>query len=277
MCRRRILLRCHKVSRMIRIQGRRAGTHHELPSQFPGSTDCFSSVPGLGSVPALYSSIKGELGLIDPDWGSYPSEWRSLSALWLRVDAALAKTGRGDLTIVEINSMSIPGNVKDWLMSKKMSRDAHPPDSGFGKVWTDFLANLPVSKWAKKPCILQEQWCRPGKTGVVLFLLGIHWQAKYSATGNDWNRNVERIQQIFNIILTDPTLCVTQICSFTMLFTIIIIGNAQSADGKTISHPEALRRSSGSRICLLRSLVLYTRCGLRSTHSPNIPICYLEM
>jgi hypothetical protein len=213
------------------------------------------------------------LGLIDPDWGSYPSEWRSLSALWLRVDVALAKTGRGDLSIAEINSMAIPSDVKDWLISKKMSRDAHAPDSGFGKVWTDFLKDLPVSKWAKTPSILQEQWCRPGKTGVVLFLLGIHWQAKYSATGNDWHRNVERIQQIFNIIFTDPTLCVAAISTLTSLLTIIIAVNAQSAEGRMITHPEALRRNSGSR---LRSLFLHTRSGLSSAHSLNISFGLLK-
>jgi hypothetical protein len=61
--------------------------------------------------------------------------------------------------------------------------------------------------------------------------------------------------------LTDPTLCVTGICPLTLLLTIINIGNAQSADGKTSKHPEALRRSSGSRICVLISLFLHKQCG----------------
>jgi hypothetical protein len=149
--------------------------------------------------------------------------------------------------------MLIPSAVKDWMMSKKMSQDAHPPDSGFGKVWTDFLAGLQMSKWAKKQNILQEQWCRPGKTGIILFLLGIHWQAKYSATGNDWYLNVKRVQEMFNIILADPTLHVIVLFLLTCMLTLILTVNAQSAGGKMITHPEALRRNNGSRQCLFRS------------------------
>jgi hypothetical protein len=187
------------------------------------------------------------LGLIDLDWGSYPAEWRSLSTLWLRVEVSLAKTGRGDLSIAEVNSMSIPSAVKDWMMSKKMSQNADPPGSGFGKVWTDFLAALPMSKWAKQQDILQEQWCRPGKTGIVLFLLGINWQAKYSATGKDWYLNVKRVEEMFNIILADPTLHVIVLSPLTCMLTLILTVNAQSAGGKMITHREALRRSNGSR------------------------------
>lgn len=134
-------------------------------------------------------------------------------------------------------------------MSKKMSQDAQPPDSGFGKVWTDFVAGLQMSKWAKKHDILQEQWCRPGKTGIILFLLGIHWQAKYSATGNDWYSNVKRVEEMFNIILTDPTLYAIVPSPFPCMLTFNLTVNAQSAGGKMTTHREALRRSNGSRKC----------------------------
>jgi hypothetical protein len=45
-------------------------------------------------------------------------------------------------------------------------------------------------------------------------LQGIHWQAKYSAAGNDWHWNVKLVDQIFNIILADPTLYVISLLSF---------------------------------------------------------------
>lgn len=175
------------------------------------SANSSGSTHGLSSVPALYSSIKGELGLIDPDWSAHPSEWRSLSALWLRVEAALGKTGHNDLSIAEVNGTSLPQSVKDWMLSKKLSQDAHPPDSRFGKIWTDFIAGLPLSEWQEKGSILQEKWCRPGKTGVVMFLLGVYWQAKYSGAGNDWISNVQRIDAVFNLILANPNLYVVPI------------------------------------------------------------------
>jgi hypothetical protein len=155
-----------------RIQNprKKAGAYDEVSFHLSSVHWWKYSAHGLSSVTALYSSIKSELGLIDPDWTSYPSEWRSLSLLWLRADVALAKTGCGDLSIAEINRLSIPADLKDWMISKKMSRDVHPPDSGFGKVWTAFLADLSIPTWAKGGSILQEEWCRPGKTGIVLFL-----------------------------------------------------------------------------------------------------------
>jgi hypothetical protein len=146
------------------------------------------------------------LGLVDPTWCSYPPEWRALCTLWLRAEAALSKTGLSDLKVTQINTISLPDDIKTWMLNKKISEDGPLPSNDFGKIWTDFLSQRKISEWQDTKDILQEPWCRPGKTGIVIFLLGIYWQAEYSGTGKDWHRNVQRVDNLFNIILSNPAL-----------------------------------------------------------------------
>lgn len=150
--------------------------------------------------------MKEELGLVDPVWSSHPSEWRNLCTLWLRVEGALAKTGRPDLTTKEINDLMVPPDILHWMLGRKLSQDHPLPDESFGNVWTTFLSGLTVSDWERTSTILEEVWCRPGLTGIVFFLLGTYWQAEYSGTGKDWYNNVKRVEQIFHIILSHPEL-----------------------------------------------------------------------
>lgn len=156
----------------------------------------------------VYSGLKEELGLVDPVWSAQPSEWRSLCTLWLRVESALGKTGRPDLTIQEIGDLIVPPDIIAWMLGNKLAEDHPLPDGGFGAIWTTFLSGLPTSEWGKSIDIIKEMWCRPGPTGIVFFLLGTYWQAEYSGTGKGWYTNVKRIEHIFNIILDNPALYV---------------------------------------------------------------------
>ena len=151
-------------------------------------------------MPVVYSGLKHELGLVDPVWSSHPSEWRALCRLWLRVEGSLAKTGLPDLTRRELNDLTVPPDVLNWMINTQLSQEHPPPDDGFGKVWTTFLSQLAVSDWETTSDILEEMWCRPGQTGIMFLLLGTHWQAEYCRTGKDWHKNVKHVESIFNII-----------------------------------------------------------------------------
>ena len=166
------------------------------------------SIHGLASVPAAYSAIKQELGLVNPVWSSHPAEWKRLCTLWLCVEGSLGKTGRPDLTNQEINNLAVPPDIVNWMLRKKLSQEHPQPDGGFDKVWTTFLSRLAISDREKTSDILQEMWCRPGHTGIVFLLLGMHWQAEYFGTGKDWHRNVKCVEHIFNIIISHPSLYV---------------------------------------------------------------------
>ena len=113
-----------------------------------------------------------------------------------------------DLTNQEINNLAVPPDIVNWMLHKKLSQEHPQPDGGFDKVWTTFLSQLAISDREKTSDILQEMWCRPGHTGIVFLLLGMHWQAEYFGTGKDWHRNVKRVEHIFNIIISHPSLYV---------------------------------------------------------------------
>lgn len=128
--------------------------------------------------------------------------------LWRRADALLAKTGRGDLLIKEIRASTLPITLKDWLYSKIMHTDASAPEESFGKEYTYYLERLPWNTMTKGDAVLAEVWCRSGKTGIIVLLLGLHWQAVYSGAGKKWNDNLSRVEKIFHAILDAPTLSV---------------------------------------------------------------------
>ena len=204
-----------------------------------------TSVQGLPSVPAIFTAIKRELGLVDPVWSSYPPQWRSLCALWLRVESALARTGHPDLSNDELTDLQVPEDIRQWMIDKRRSDKTQNPRSDFGKIWTKFLTGVALSASKGKRNILNEMWCRPGKTGIVMFLLGTYWQAEYSGSGKDWFANVERIDTIFNVILSHPDMYAFRSSFRTNVLTSTALENANGASGNLILFLQALRRSVG--------------------------------
>jgi hypothetical protein len=106
----------------------------------------------------------------------------------------------------EVNDSNLPFALKDWVYSKILRNDAHQPAESFGTVYTQYLVDLPWTPMMDRDSIMKEFWCRPGKTGIVVFLVGLHWQALYSGAGKDWESNIERVETIFCAILEAPTL-----------------------------------------------------------------------
>jgi hypothetical protein len=58
----------------------------------------------------------------------------------------------------------------------------------------------------KGDAVLDQIWCRPGKTGIIVFLVGLYWQSEYSGAGNAWSDNMTLVNRIFHAILDAPTL-----------------------------------------------------------------------
>jgi hypothetical protein len=139
-------------------------------------------------------------------WENGGTPWHSLAAIWLRAEGILAKTGRNDLQFKEIHASSLPPAIKDWMCSRIMQTDAIPPAESFGNDYTDFLGNLPWTSMIKGNAVLDQVWCRPGKTGIVFLLVGLHWQAVYSGAGKKWERNLKLVDTIFRTILAVPSL-----------------------------------------------------------------------
>lgn len=162
--------------------------------------------PGLGSVPQGLLHLREGAGLAGPAWNALGKDWHALAALWLRAEVLLGKTGRLNLSFPEIRSSSLPQALQDWLNCRLLLTDsAHPPES-FGNAFTTYLKQLPWDTMTKGDAVLDQIWCRPGKTGIIVFLVGLYWQSEYSGAGNAWSDNMTLVNRIFHAILDAPTL-----------------------------------------------------------------------
>ncbi|KIM77613.1 hypothetical protein PILCRDRAFT_11868 [Piloderma croceum F 1598] len=137
---------------------------------------------GLSGVPPSLQHFRQEVGLSGPAWESMGVQWKALTALWLRTEILLTKSGRTDLSFTQVHKSSIPEEWKEWMNAKLMSVDARPPAASFGKVFTNYLMGLPSSTMEKKG------------------------MAEFSGAGNNWKMNMKRVEDIFNAISAEHSL-----------------------------------------------------------------------
>ena len=139
-------------------------------------------------------------------WDSLGSQWQSLARLWLRAEMALVKAARSDLSFNDISQSELPEDWKNWMISKLMKSDAQRPTSTFGQHFTDYIKRLPTDARKAGGTVMQQVWCRSGKTGILGLLLCLYWQAEYCGTGYAWKGNLKAVEDIFNAILSEPDL-----------------------------------------------------------------------
>lgn len=164
------------------------------------------SQPGLASVPQSLLTIREEAGLAGQGWEDLGKSWHTLAALWLRAETRLSKSGRTDLKYAEVHASSLPEPLKQWMYSKLLQVDCSRPGEQFGNEFTSYLVELPWSSLTNGNAIMDEVWCRPGKTGTIVLLVGLYWQALYSGAGKKWESNLQRVETIFHSILNAPEL-----------------------------------------------------------------------
>ena len=94
------------------------------------------------------------------------------------------------------------------MCCKLLRVDCPRPGEEFGNEFTDYLVGLPWTSLGTGNGIMDEMWCRPGRTGTIALLVGLYWQALYSGAGKKWASNLERVETIFRAILNAPALYV---------------------------------------------------------------------
>jgi len=164
------------------------------------------SQPGLSSVPIHLHHLREETGLAGPGWVDLGKDWHALAALWLRAEAQLVRLGRPDLEFDEVRTSSLPGALKEWVQCKLLRVDAPRPRESFGTEFTAYLQQLPWDKMTQGNNILDQIWCRTGKSGTLILVVGLYWQAIFSGGGNKWNDNMGHVDKIFQAIINALTL-----------------------------------------------------------------------
>jgi hypothetical protein len=118
----------------------------------------------------------------------------------------LGKTGRSNTEIKDIHASTLPLPLKDWIYLKILRQDSIRTVGDFQHEFTDYLVSLPWAALTDGDAILDEVWCRPGRTGIVVFLVGLYWQALDSAIGTEWHSNIKHVEMLFEAILAAPSL-----------------------------------------------------------------------
>ena len=87
-----------------------------------------------------------------------------------------------------------------------MKTDSPKPADSFGRIFTQYLNGLLTGVLKPGGIVMQQMWCRPGKTGTLGLLLCLFWQAQYSGVETEWNNNINSVKQILNAIISEPSL-----------------------------------------------------------------------
>ena len=122
-------------------------------------------------MPANLQYLRDEVGLVGDSWESLGLEWCSLVTFWLWTETFLLKAARANLTLTEIHKSDIPQAWKDWISCKIMKVDAPWPLETFGPMFTHYLKGLPASVCKSRGMVMEQEWCRSGKTRVIGLLL----------------------------------------------------------------------------------------------------------
>ena len=164
------------------------------------------SQPGLASVPQSLLTIQEEARLAGQGWEDLGKSWHTLATLWLHAETHLRKSGRTDLKYAGVHASSLPEPLKQWMYSKLLRVVCSRPGEQFENEFTSYLVELPWSSLTNGNVIMDEVWCRPGKTGTIVLLVGLYWQALYSGARKKWESNLQRVETIFHSILNAPEL-----------------------------------------------------------------------
>ena len=130
---------------------------------------------GLSGVPPTFQFLREKIGLVRPAWESLGREWQLLAKPWLCMELSLVKAAWSDLLFNKIHLSNIPQDWKDWMSAKLMSSNASQPAELFGPKFTKYLKGLPPSVHMTGGAVMEQVWCRSGKTGMVGLLLCLFW------------------------------------------------------------------------------------------------------
>jgi hypothetical protein len=159
-------------------------------------------------IPALFSAIRGDLGLLHPDWEWLGPEWHTFVRKWLCAETALAKSGGAIVSAPELQETDLPPLLKLWGVAQinKASFDQDIVTEEFGKEMLSWWDGLGLKRNRGADHILSFPWCRNGKAGVVMLVLGMRWWADKSGGGKQWVRVLKEMTIMWELISAAPNL-----------------------------------------------------------------------
>ena len=163
---------------------------------------------GLHGVPATLAGVRGECGLLSPEWDGYGSEWQEFTWKWLAAEAILVKSGKGTMTQKDIQSSGLPQPLQQWALSHitKKSFDPVILNEQFGELMSKWWRGIARSGLQEGDDVLKHLWCRTGHTGIIMLVLGMKWWAEHSGGGKKWQTVLKEMTAMFQAVSNAPSL-----------------------------------------------------------------------
>ena len=163
---------------------------------------------GLTGIPAALSAIREDLGLLHPEWDSLGESWHEFARKWLAAEITLAKAGRNMMGIDELQSSDVPTALKAWGEAQitKAEFDANILTEQFGDEMRKWWDGLGIKQDREVDRLLAFTWCRNGKVGIAMLVLGMRWWADKSGAGKEWTRVLGEIATMWELIAAAPSL-----------------------------------------------------------------------
>jgi hypothetical protein len=162
----------------------------------------------VGGIPPVFSAIRGDLGLLHPDWEWLGPQGHEFVQKWLIAETALAKYGGGIISAPDLQETNLPPLLKVWGVAqiRKASFDHNIVTKEFGKEMLTWWDGLGVKQNRSADDILRFLWCRNGKVGIVLLILGMRWWADKSGAEKEWVRVLKEMTIMWELISAAPSL-----------------------------------------------------------------------
>lgn len=162
-------------------------------------------IPALSGLPAMFSTIRADMGLMDPEWNKLGKPWQMLATSWLAAELRLTKSGKPPLEYKMIATTGLPDAVQMWA-ANQLSRShvlyVHPTAQTAEemKKWVSALS------LSDGEAALKQAWCTSGKVGINLLLLGMKFWADVCGIDADWEEAMEKLVSVFQSITVAPSL-----------------------------------------------------------------------
>ena len=144
--------------------------------------------------------------MLHPEWDSLGDNWQEFVQKWLKAEKVLGRAGGNIIEVEELQSSNLPAALKAWGTAQisEAEFDADILTIGFGNEMWKWWDALGLKKDQDADRLSNFAWCRNGKVGIAMLVLGMHWWVDRSGAGNDWMRVLNEMLEMWELITAAP-------------------------------------------------------------------------
>jgi len=134
-------------------------------------------------------------------------EWQEFARKWLTAEIMLVRLVKPPMRLVDVKETGLPSALQDWALAQisKVEFSSAQVPADFGAQMLNWWKGLNVGQKDVSD-IFKYLWCRDGRTGLVMLVLGMHWWADKSGGGKAWKAVMREMIEMFESLGNAPDL-----------------------------------------------------------------------